>query len=49
MLGYSGAAYIKVIRYGIQVHGFKGYQVNDIPAGWIGNGLENISSHLNQI
>jgi hypothetical protein len=44
MLGYGGPAHIKVIGNGVQVQGLLSNQVNDLPAGWVGYGLEYVSS-----
>jgi hypothetical protein len=44
MLGDRRATHIEVLRNGIEIHGFPGYQVDDLAASGVRNGLENIPS-----
>lgn len=49
MFGDRGPAHIKFLCHGIQVQRLPRQQADDFPAGRIGNGLENVSSHVGGI
>src|SRR5688572_18003880 len=45
VFGYGGAAHVELLGYRIQVKRLVCQQVNNLAAGGVGYGLENVSSH----